>query len=481
MSLLERARKNIALKFASEAVTRLLALLFVVIVARRLGDREYGKYSLIFYFAGLVTIFSDLGLNIMLVREISRRRDLLPDYAGNILSLKMVLSLGVLGLSLVILPLLGYPREMVLLMLVGVISLLGNHLVEYFSALTNSLEKFEYELLIKSLTKILVVLFGLLALWAGMGLPGLIFILMLVYWGSCFLNGVIIWKKVTPFSLRWNFQCWKSLIRSTWPIGLSVLFVTAYIRLDIILLSLLRPGMAEIGWYSVPVKIIEAFSIFPYLIMSGLFPIFSLLGDQDPALLREAYQRSLGYLVMIAIPLVLIVFHLADPWLVVVFGPLYLNSIPSLEIIIWVVPFIFIHYALIHLLISLNRERLIILGSALALLFNLGSNLLLLPRYGYLGASVITVVTEVLLVAFYLFHLQRSFLRIPLFKKILSLAASGGVMALTFWALKSLPVALVFLFALTLYGTALFLFRLVSLEDWQLVKRLFRYPVGYSP
>jgi O-antigen/teichoic acid export membrane protein len=480
MSLLERARKNIALKFATEAVIRLLAMLFLVIVARRLGDQEYGKYSLVFYFAGLMTIFSDLGLNIMLVREVSRRRDLLSLYAGNILSLKMVFSLGAMGLALAILPLLGYPREMVLLILLGIVTLLGNHLVEYFSALTNSLEKFEYELLIKTLTKGLVVLFGLLALWAGMGLTGLIVTLVLVHWGSCLLNGVIIWKKVTPFSLRKDFQCWKSLIRSTWPIGLSIVFVTAYVRLDVILLSLLRSGTAEIGWYSVPVKIIEAFSIFPYLIMSGLFPIFSLLGDRDQALLREAYQKSLGYLVMIAIPLVLIIFHLADPWLVVVFGPLYQNSILSLEIIIWVVPFIFIHYALIHILFSLNRERLIILGSAMALGFNLGSNLLLLPRYGYLGASVITVITEVLLVGFYLFHLQRSFLRLPLFRKVTSFTLSGGVMALTFWALKSLPVGLVFLIALSVYMTALFLFRLLSWEDWQLLKRLFRYPVGFS-
>ena len=83
------------------------------------------------------------------------------------------------------------------------------------------------------------------------------------------------------------------------------------------------------------------------------------------------------------------------------------------------------------------------MGSALALIFNLGSNLLLLPRYGYLGASVLTVVTEALLVSFYLFHLQRSFLRLPLFKKMASLALSGGVMAITFWAFKSLPVGYV--------------------------------------
>ncbi|HSO71578.1 MAG TPA: oligosaccharide flippase family protein, partial [Thermodesulfobacteriota bacterium] len=62
MSLLNQARKNIALKFTTEAVIRLLAMGFIVILARRLGDRDYGKYSLVFYFAGLLTTFCDLGL-----------------------------------------------------------------------------------------------------------------------------------------------------------------------------------------------------------------------------------------------------------------------------------------------------------------------------------------------------------------------------------------------------------------------------------
>ena len=179
MSLLKQARKNIALKFATEAVIRLLAMVFIVILARRLGDQDYGKYSLVFYFAGLITIFCDLGLNTLLVREVSRRRDLLSAYAGNILSLKGLLSLGVLLLTLGLLPAMGYPWEMVLLIFLGVLSLLGNHLVEFLAALTNSLEKFEYELAIKSLNKGLVVLIGLLALWAGAGLWGLIIIMVL--------------------------------------------------------------------------------------------------------------------------------------------------------------------------------------------------------------------------------------------------------------------------------------------------------------
>ena len=74
--------------------------------------------------------------------------------------------------------------------------------MEFLAALTNSLEKFEYELAIKSLNKGLVVLIGLFALWAGAGLWGLIIIMTLAQGFSLLLNGGIIWKRITPLSLR---------------------------------------------------------------------------------------------------------------------------------------------------------------------------------------------------------------------------------------------------------------------------------------
>jgi O-antigen/teichoic acid export membrane protein len=473
MSLLRRARKNIALKFATEAVIRLMALFFVVLVARTLGDQDYGKYALMIYMGGFLTILSDLGLNTLLIREISRDHRLLPTYAGNILSLRLLLSAGVLLLSTGLLPWMGYSRDMVLLILLGVLSLLCNHLVEFFGAITNSLERFEYELWIKTLNKGLTVLAGLLALWLGTGIWGLAWALLIAHVVSALLNGGIIRRRVTVLTLAGDFQLWKKLIRSVLPIGLSLVFITAYVRLDIILLSLIRTDTAEIGWYSVPVKIIEALSIFPYLIMAGLFPIFSALSGAEHEKLRGAYEKALVYLVIVALPLVLLIAQLADPWLVFIFGPLFQNSVASLKIIIWVVPLIFMHYALLHLLFALNRERLIITGSALALLFNLVANLVLLPRYGYLGASVTTVATELLLVVFYLAHLQRSAFRLPLADRFLRLGLCALLMAVTLRWLAFLPVGLEAALSLLVYAGALFLSRLLAREDLILVRRIF--------
>jgi len=206
--------------------------------------------------------------------------------------------------------------------------------------------------------------------------------------------------------------------------------------------------------------------------MAGLFPIFSALSNAEPDRLGEAYQKALVYLTVVALPLVLLIFRLADPWLVILFGPLFINSVLSLQIIIWVVPLIFMHYALTIFLLAVNRERLIIGGSGLALLFNLGSNLAVLPHYGYLGASVTTVVTELLLVVFYLAHLQRSAYRLPL-TRFLKLGACAALMAVSLRGLNFLPVSLAAGISLLVYGGALFLLRLLVREDLRLFRRIF--------
>ena len=195
--------------------------------------------------------------------------------------------------------------------------------------------------------------------------------------------------------------------------------MTVYARIDMVMLSLFGVSPAEIGWYAVPVKIVEMFSLFPLLIMAGLFPIFSVLTSEDREVLKRTYQKALTYLTMVSIPLVLTTFFLSDSWVVFFFGPTFAKSAPSLKILVFALPLIFLNYVLINTLIALNMEKMITWGSGLAILFNVGANIFVLPRYGYLGASWTTVATELLLSICFLGFLQRFFFRLPLMRTIL--------------------------------------------------------------
>jgi O-antigen/teichoic acid export membrane protein len=475
MNIFHRARKNILLKFIAEALVRSLAFFFVIFSARLLGDQAFGKYALAYYLAGILTIFSDWGLNALLIREVSRQPAILGRTAGNILSIKGLLLLGLSALGPLLLWLLGYSREMIFLTFLSLLYLSGNHLLDFMVAVTNSIERMEVELFIKGLSKVLVVAVPLGFLWSGYGLEGFLLALVGCYALSCFLSARIIWKKIVPLTPRWEFSFWKKVLRSGLPLGVSALFMTVYFRMDIVLLSLFKFSSAEIGWYSIPVKIVEMVSLIPYLIMAGVFPIFTALKNQDEESLKKAYQRTLTYLTLAAVPLVLATVFLSDPLLVLLFGPSFSPSVPAMQILIWVIPFIFINYVFFHTLIAINREKMIVWAGGAAVLFNLGLNWFVLPVYGYLGASVTTVMTEVLLSGFYLWHLQRVFLRLPWFRSLTRLIICGGCMALPLWSLRNSPPELVWPLALSAYLAGLLLFGVLTREDWHLLKRMLRF------
>ena len=475
MNLFHRARKNILLKFLAEALVRSLAFFFVIFSARILGDQAFGKVALAYYLAGILTIFSDWGLNALLIREVSRQPALLSRYAGNILSIKGLFLLGLSALGPLLLWLLGYSQEMIFLTFLSLLYLSGNHLLDFMVAVTNSIERMEIELLIKGLSKVLVVTLPLGVLWAGYGLEEFLLTLVGSYGLSCFVSGLVIWKKIAPFPPRWELPLWKNILRSGLPLGVSALFMTVYFRMDIVLLSLFKFSSAEIGWYSIPVKIVEMVSLIPYLIMAGIFPIFTALKNRDEESLKKAYQRTLTYLTVAAVPLVLAAIFLSDPLLVLLFGPSFAPSVPAMQILIWVIPFLFINYVFFHTLIAINHEKMIAWASGAAVLFNLGLNWFILPAYGYLGASVTTVMTEVLLSGFYLWHLQRVFFRLPWLRSLARLILCGGCMALPLWAFRNSPPGLVWPLALSAYLAGLLLFGVVTREDWQLLKRMLRF------
>ena len=343
MNIFQRARKNIVLKFISEALIRSLAFIFIIVAARYLGDRDFGHYSLAYFFAGLLTIFSDFGLNTVLIRDVSRDHHLLGRYAGNILFMKIIFSLALLLIAPGILSVLGYSKDLILMILLSMVYMQGNYLLDFFIALTNSLEKMEYELLIKGLYKCLVVAIPIIFLWLGYGLWGFLLSLVGAYVISCLLSGWIIREKITPLVLYHETDLWKQILRSAWPIGLSSLFMIAYARIDMVMLSLFGSSPSKIGWYSVSVKIVEIFSLFPFLIMAGLFPIFAVLTFKDREAFKRSYQKALTYLTIVSIPLVLTTFFLSDSLVVFFFGPTFAKSAPSLKILVCATPMIFLN------------------------------------------------------------------------------------------------------------------------------------------
>ena len=83
-----------------------------------------------------------------------------------------------------------------------------------------------------------------------------------------------------------------------------------------------------------------------------------------------------------------------------IFGSGYSQSVLALQILIWTMVFTFAGASFVQLLQSVNRQIVITKISIICVLINILLNLVLIPRYSYIGASFATLLTEVVLVAY---------------------------------------------------------------------------------
>ena len=91
-----------------------------VLLARHLGADVFGLWAFSFAFVSLFAVLADFGFSTLAVRDLARDTSVAGKYLGNVLALKAVLAVGVVGVMLAIEPLVR--RDATVWLLVALIS-----------------------------------------------------------------------------------------------------------------------------------------------------------------------------------------------------------------------------------------------------------------------------------------------------------------------------------------------------------------------
>jgi len=195
-------------------------------------------------------------------------------------------------------------------------------------------------------------------------------------------------------------------LRESWPLFVNQLLQGLFFKVDGLLLLPLAGAVAG-GTYAAAYKVSEGAGIVSSTFTLALFPRLSRSSDPSAAanpgeVLADAYRLPLRLLVQVGFPLAAGIALLAEPVVTVVAGREYLpESAIALSILICYLPLSYANGLTQYVLIAAGRQRLLTGAFMAALVFNVAANLLLIPRFGYVGAAWVTVASElVLLVPF---------------------------------------------------------------------------------
>jgi len=464
--------KNASVLFFAEIITNLLSLGLIFAIARVLGDNGLGQYSFALAFASLFIIFSEFGTLTFLIKEIAADKSKTQVYLKNLTSMKLVFGILTLLISIIAIIVSGESLEVIYMVIIASFAMFFNYFGYLFRAIFQAHEIMEYDALIKLIEKILSVGLGILVVLLGYGVLEILFTQLFSFGMVFIISWILVSKKITTISLEWDFSLWKKILVSSIPFWLTSIFIYIYFRIDTVMLFFMT-NASEVGLYNASYKLIEAMAFIPTIVMITVFPVFSkYYANQNKEHLSLLFQKAFYYLFVLALPILIGGILVSDKIIPLIYGDGFSASIISLQILLSALFFMFINYVMGFYLNATNKAYLFTIVVGIAALFNVVANFIVIPTYGYIGASVTTVITETLnfvLLAFFIFRAGQFLPGLKLLKPIFAVIILGIA---TFF-LSSFNIFILVPIVALLYFLVLFLIGGISKEDQDMLKKVF--------
>ncbi len=387
-------------------------------------------------FANTIT---DFGLGILLTREVSRDRSQANRYLTNATILRIVLWLvslipfGLIAAAFVAIWDVRVDAALTLGLLM--FGLLPSTVSASLAFLFNAYERFEYRVAVDVLTRIVSITLGVIVLLLGYGYVGLgmasvltnLFTLVVFY----FL------VRITLFVPRWEPD--RKLVRwmvfESYPLMLNNLLSSLFFRIDAMILPTLK-SVEVLGYYNTAYKFVDALNFIPSNFTLAIFPALNRMAVSSRDAMLRAYLLSLKVLLWISLPITVGTLFIAHELIDLTGGSAYLpHSAIALQVLIWFLPFSFVNSVTHYVLIALGQQRFLTKAFVIGVAFNVIANLIAIPRLSYIGAGLVTILSEIALLIPFYYCLRNNLASIPFWSLVWRPAFAAGVMGVLLWVM----------------------------------------------
>lgn len=463
MSTAIKVVRNTVIQSIGRALMMGMSLISTALITRYLGPSDYGLYSFVFVYISFFHIITDLGVNTIVIREVSQDKRLSNFLLSNTLSLRIILSFFSISLACFIISIMNYPLTTKFLIYVASIILIVEALKTTVDIIFEANLKMEYVVISNVLISLSFLILTTLFVYKR-GTLGHLVIVSLASNLTGLLTAYLFSKKFVKIKLSLNFAFCKKIIKEAIPLGIAFFMISIYWRIDVIMLSLMK-GNQAVGLYNISFKFIEMGTILSGMIMASIFPILSDKFKSDPQWLKTIYQRSLKYMLIMGIFLALFFVILADKIILYVSGEEFKGSILSMQFLGLIYPVYYPGALIGYMFIAIGKQWANTVFNTLAVLFNITLNLILIPKYSFYGSSFATVVTEVVQVIAALLVLSLVFKYTPSFKSIVRPLFAGVLSLLVLLLPPQIDSLIKVTIATAIFLGCLFLMKELSRED----------------
>ncbi len=469
--------RNSAVGLVAQFGIKILSFTFSVFVVRRLGAQVFGQYSAVAAFGTIFLFISDLGLSSYMVRQIARLRDApngseqIRALYGNILLMRLLLSILASVCLLSAAWLTGRPLVMIGGIALNTLGIMMYGLQGTYDGMLSGYERVDQSAKAKLFYQIVFITLGSVALWRSTGYYGLIIASL----ASIGVYTFICWRWVRDLGVlpgRSTLIAWLPLLRLSLPFAIIGFALGLSYKFDSVLLNIFRSDL-ETGYYNSVYNLVFSAVLISNVINTSLYPSLTRQATASPARVSPIVMRVLRYLITMSLPIAMGVWALADKLVTFLYTSSYQPAVPALQIIIWVVPFMFLSEFLGYLVLIAGKEKTAARSVLISTGFNVGLNLWVVPHFGFIGASIMTVATEVVLVGQYVWTLNGMLRKMNWVNILVRPLLAAIFMGIVVISLRStVPLLANIIIGAVSYALFLFLFGVVGKDDFRFVREI---------
>jgi O-antigen/teichoic acid export membrane protein len=394
-----RILANAAFRSVADIGSKIASLALYVVLAREVGDTQFGVYSFALAFAGLTTTLGGLGQDSIVIREVARDRAAVHDYFANTMALRLVLALPALLLALAVATGFGMDGQTRLVALLLGLGLTADLLISTCFAIFQAWERVEFLAVVLIAQRWLTAIVGIAALLAGAGIEAV----AAIYFGGAMLGFTLavalVRRQIVKPRLRIDTSRWWPLLRAALPVGVASLSITILARIDTAMLAAFEPDRV-VGHYAAAYRILESTLFLGWSVTAALHPVLSRLTPDSEPPLGRVYESGVKLLVALVLFPAVTALVLAEPLVRILYGAEYADAAPAVRLLAPAMLLAAVSYLAGHLLIARDRQNRMALVYGVIVVQNVGANLILIPILSLEGAALNTTLSELLVVVF---------------------------------------------------------------------------------
>lgn len=394
--------KNTVYQIIARSATSFIGFLITLIIARKFGVLGYGDFTKITSYVALFYLVIDFGLNAFFLQYENTK-------FKNLFYLRMLMSVGIfllLNLLAFFLPYnaalgTGFSAAERFGIFIFSFGIFAQSIILSASAIFQKTVNYYFYMLgtiFGSVINIIVVLifvylnFPITYILLGFVLSSFIGALSLLFFTK---------ERIFPFSLDKEFA--GKIIMASWPLGLMLIFNLVYFRADMLLLSIFKTTN-DVGIYGLSYKFFDFLIALPLFLSNAIYPFLIKAKENNQSFFN--LTNKYFFVFLIASLIIIVPFWFISPLFTLIKSD-FASSMLPFRILLLSLPFFFTTSFLQWVLITLGKQKYLMLVYLFSTVLNIALNIIFIPQYSYVACATITLISEGIVFAFLLAELLK--------------------------------------------------------------------------